>query len=312
MDLTYKKKMPAQLSPQQTRLQSLGANLSTIATNTVVTPAVTYNGSSINDKRVRISLPPGAPDIYYKDTTNSLLSVLTQTNGVLFPLQPAVNMNFAANYEQTQVTHSNFAYYGYKNSEIKSIDVSCVFPVRTPYEGWYVLATINFLRALTMMFTGNDGNYAGSPPPVVRLTGMGFGGFDNIPVVITNVATAYPDNVDYLTVGVPIQVGGTSLEYAKVPTETTITISCQPMFSRTFASQFSATLFGSGANRLLGPTVKQTLDDTNSATQITDVSAITLDTQNSTNSDLIQPVFDADNTVLDTQNSTSNALIPTV
>lgn len=245
-------------SPSQNRLQSIspvsGSPSSVVSpTPTIVTtPVVTYNGLPTTDQRVRISLPPGSPSIFYKDSTNALLAILQNTNGVLFPVQPSSTINFSANYQQMAVTHSNFAYYGYQNSELKPIDVSCIFPVRSPYDGWYVLAAMTFLRALTFMFTGNDGNYAGAPPIVARLSGMGFGGFDNIPIIITNVQTSYPDNVDYVTVSVPTVLGG-GLEYAKVPTEVTITVSCQPVFSRAFASQFSTLGFASAADRLLGP-----------------------------------------------------------
>lgn len=258
----------------QNRLASAGYNYQITS---VVQPSVTLNGTQVNDQRVRISLAPGSPNIYYKDSANTLLAPLADTNGVLFPVQPAAMLGYSANYEQVQVTHSNFAYFAYQNSQINTIDLGCEFPVRSPYDGWYVLAAMNFLRAITFMFTGNDGNYAGAPPPIVRLTGMGFGGFDNIPVVITNVQTTYPENVDYVTVSVPTTVGG-GLEYVKVPTSVAISVGCQPVFSRAFASNFSALGYGSAADRLLGPV--QTVPPT--TVYVTATPSPTLETQNPT------------------------------
>jgi hypothetical protein len=238
---------PSALDPSTSRLSSL--NLSASSTPT---PTVTLSGEPLNDKRVRISMLPNSPAIFYTDPNNTLLySYLTATNGVLFPFQPKVDISFSANYQPQKVIQSNFMFYSYENSEIKAIDLTCDFPVRNPYEGAYVIAAITFLRALTLMFTGNDTEYglAGSPPLIVRLLGMGFGGLDYIPIAVTNVATSYPDNVDYVTIPIP----GLNNELTKVPTMTTITINCIPMFSRAFASQFSTIDFSTGIQRLLGP-----------------------------------------------------------
>jgi hypothetical protein len=48
-------------------------------------------------------------------------------------------------------------------------------------------------------------------------------------------------------------VAGIANEIIKVPTIMTISVSCTPMFSRAFASQFSALKFSSGDLRMLGP-----------------------------------------------------------
>jgi len=215
-------------------------------------PTVTCSGVSIIDKRVRISMMPGSPAIFYKDKSNTLLAPLALTSGVLFPYQPTVPISFSASYQDQKVTHSDFTFHSYENSELKPIDLSCDFPVRTPTEGIYVFAALHFLRCLTFMFTGTDGPpYAGSPPLVVSLSGMGFGGLDNIPIVVTNVTTTYPDNIDYVSVAIP----GLNGEIAKIPTLMTIAISVTPMFSRAFASTFGTLNFSKGlANaRLLGP-----------------------------------------------------------
>jgi hypothetical protein len=188
----------------------------------------------------------------YKEPANVLMAPLQTTNGVVFPFQPSVQLGYNAQYTATELTHSNFAFFSYKNSSFQPITLSCEFPCRSPFEGRYVIAAMTFLRACTFMFTGQDDTLAGSPPPVLRLTGMGFGGLDTIPCVLTNVTTEYPDNVDYVTVGITTSSGGV-IEYVKVPTSTRITTTLQPIFSRDFATTFSTKLFGLGAERLIGP-----------------------------------------------------------
>ena len=234
--------VPTTETPAQTRVASL--NIPTNAS--AVTPTqVSMSGVSLNDKRVRISPLPQSTAI----PLVGLLSPLAATNGVLFPYQPKIDISYSANYTSQKVAQSNFAFHNYDQSEMKPFDISCDFPVRNQLEGQYVIAAIIYLRSLTMMFTGNDGAFAGSPPLIVSLTGMGFGGLDNIPVVITNVTTSYADNIDYLS----ISLSNLSNEVTKLPALIPISISCQPMFSRAFASGFSVRQFAQGLARLVGP-----------------------------------------------------------
>lgn len=216
-------------------------------------PTITMGGNSLNDGRVRISMFSGSPAIFYNDPKNILLRPLQTTYGVLFPFQPKVDISFSANYQQQKVNQSNFIFNTYENSEIKNIDLTCNFPARNVLEGQYVIAVTTFLRSLTMMFTGNDGSLAGSPPLIVKLTGMGFGGLDYIPVSISNITSSFPNNIDYVTI--PINIPYSNGELTRVPTMTSISVSCVPMFSRAFATKFSALDFSSGKKRLIGPTI---------------------------------------------------------
>ena len=244
------------VSPRNSRLQSLK-----LTSSSTSNPIVTLAGAAINDKRVRISMMPNSPAIFYKDSQNKLLyNYLGATNGVLFPFQPKVDISFSASYQSQKVSQSNFAFWSYENSELKPFEISCDFPVRNPFEGQYVIAAMTFLRSLTFMFTGQDSlqaglpSLAGSPPMIVSLNGMGFGGLDNIPIVVTNVTTSYPDNVDFVSITMP-GVDSLSNEIMKLPSLMSISVSCTPVFSRDFASQFSTYAFSYGAQRLQGPVV---------------------------------------------------------
>ena len=66
-------------------------------------------------------------------------------------------------------------------------------------EARYVLACIMFLRLVTKSFRGDD-PMAGSPPPVLRLSGHGTNLLPQVPVVVQDFALTLPNNVDYITI----------------------------------------------------------------------------------------------------------------
>jgi len=223
----------------------------------VITNPAVPSSSVKRDTRVRVSLPALANMFYQTAQKGELLYPLALTDGVIFPFQPKVDIVYKANYEATSPAHSNFTFQSYKNSAISGITISGDFPVRTPYEGLYVIACLTFLRSLTMMFTAQDvttsgGMIAGgTPPQVARLWGMGFGGLDCMPIAITSVTTSFPEDVNYVTIDVPAAAGG-QMESTKIPVMMTISIDTVPLFSRAFASKFSAFAFANGSQRLLG------------------------------------------------------------
>lgn len=216
------------------------------------------------DLRIKISLPPESPNIFYKDKSNLLLSPLEITAGFLFPVQPAISVSHVAEYQSVKPTHSNFPYYYYNNSEIQAINITGEFPVRSVSDAKYVNAGIHFLRSCTRMFNGKDGALAGAPPMVVRLNGLGFSGFDNIPVVITSVLVNYVDSVDYITFK-PFGPNGT--EKAKLPTTVSIQVNMNPVFSRDFiTNQYSTLGYSAAKVRMMGPSLNTTASTSTSTT----------------------------------------------
>lgn len=189
--------------------------------------------------KIRISLPPGAGTIFYNDQANELLKPLNLTRGFLFPIQPAVSMGYDAKYQELTPTHSNFPYQMYQSSSIKAITLTGDFVIRNQYDAQYVNAGIHFLKCLTRMFNYRDGEYAGAPPQVVRLHGMGFTAFDNLPCVLTDVTINYPESVDHITFQINKKVFGT--ETARIPVFLTISVSLSPVFSREFITNVYTT-----------------------------------------------------------------------
>jgi hypothetical protein len=82
--------------------------------------------------------------------------------------------------------------------------ITATFTAQDKKEAEYLLAAMHFLRTCTKMFYGKDVN-AGTPPPVVMLTGLGEYNFNNHPCVITMLSFNLPNDVDYIPAGVSSQ-----------------------------------------------------------------------------------------------------------
>lgn len=171
--------------------------------------AGTATAAGENDWRVRISLADGA-QIFYKDpasTTNSIMSPLIETNGVIFPYTPSITVVHAANYTSQPLTHSNYTPQFFNNSDVNDITISGDFTVQSADEGQYLMACVYFLRAATKMFFG-QGQNVGNPPPVVFLDGYGSHYFPHVPCVVTSFQHTLPNDVDY----VQVPISQTSLQ----------------------------------------------------------------------------------------------------
>jgi hypothetical protein len=154
--------------------------------------------ASPKDWRFRISLSPSA-NYLYKDANPGILRPLQATNGVIYPYTPSITVNYVANYSSSELTHSNYKIYNYKNSSVETINIVGDFTVQDSAEANYVLAVIHFFKSVTKMFYGQDQNpIRGTPPPLVYLTGFGQYQFDMHPVVITNFTHTFPTDVDYV------------------------------------------------------------------------------------------------------------------
>lgn len=162
--------------------------------------------SEENDWRVKISLSPNNK-IFYQSVNNELLRPLQETNGVIFPYLPTINVQHSASYSDTALTHSNQNMQFYQNSTVQEISISGEFTVQSAEEGQYLLAAIYFFRSCTKMFFG-QGDNAGNPPPIVFLDGYGSHYFPHVPCVMSGFTHILPDNVDY----VPVPVTKTTLE----------------------------------------------------------------------------------------------------
>lgn len=161
-----------------------------------------------SDWRVRLALAPGTNFLY----GNGIMKPLNSkdgTDGVIFPYTPNINITYAANYDYTEPTHSNYKIYQYKNSSVDQINITCDFTAQDTKEADYLLAVIHFFRTVTKMFYGQDPSESlGAPPPMCFLHGLGAFQFDKHPLVITNFNYILPTDVDYIRAKVPVLGNG--------------------------------------------------------------------------------------------------------
>jgi hypothetical protein len=197
-----------------------------------------YNGKGntvSTDTRVKIKVPSNYLQNY---TTGPLPSVpLLSNGGIIFPYTPQISIEHKADYESQNPTHSNLTQYFYKHSSVGSISIQGKFSVQNEVDAGVYISTVHLLRALTKMRYGIDGD-AGSPPPVCRLYAYGRFMLDYVPVAITSFRLELPDGVDYFTAGSnPLGGFASDSRYGidaqtSVPTVSTISVTCIPMFSR--------------------------------------------------------------------------------
>ena len=158
-----------------------------------------YNQTTQGDWRVILRLAPGASYLY-KDSTNTLLQPLRDSDGVVFPYTPTITTNYVARYEPYELVHANYRGFFYKNSHVGEIQINGVFTAQDTAEASYLLAAIHFFRSCTKMFYGQDPSFKGSPPPIVELSGYGQFQFNNHPCLVSNFNYTLPNGVDYIRV----------------------------------------------------------------------------------------------------------------
>jgi hypothetical protein len=170
----------------------------------------TANFETKQDWRVRLSLAPSATYLY-KAENPGILKALKDTDGVIFPYLPTVNVSYVANYDPQELTHSNYKAYQYRSSSVEQVQIAGDFTAQDTAEANYMLAVIHFFRSVTKMFYGQDQNpKPGTPPPLVFLFGLGDFQFNAHPLVVTSFNYSLPNDVDYIRASAPTLGAGVS------------------------------------------------------------------------------------------------------
>jgi len=180
------------------------------------------------DWRVRLRLAPSA-DYLYKTPgigTAGIMEPLRNTDGVVFPYTPRIDMAYTAEYNAYDLVHSNYRGYFYKGSNPGEVTLNADFTAQDSTEADYLLATIHFLRSCTKMFYGQDKN-RGTPPPLVFLSGLGDFQFNEHPCVIKQFNYNLPSDVDYIrargrqSTSAGVTQGGNGLMFRRALSSTT-------------------------------------------------------------------------------------------
>jgi hypothetical protein len=185
-----------------------------------------------------------------------------QDNGLIFPYTPIINIGHQAIYNTQNMVHQNYGFLGYQHSQVSEIQVVGDFPVEDATQAAYWIAVVHFLRSVTKMYTGNEGDaYPGNPPPILNFSAYGDFVFKNVPVVVSGFTINLPKDVDYIGVNVGYESedgqgsassqtntggGGGMMGENHVPTNSSITVSLKPIYSREQIRKFSLNTFVQG------------------------------------------------------------------
>lgn len=194
------------------------------------------NGKKMGkDLRVRIKVPSD----YLTDKTSGLNNELADLGGIIFPYMPTVSVEYSASYSTQQPTHSNFPINFYQKSGIGAINITGKFTVQNETDAAVFIATHHLLKTLTKMRSGGSitgDPDSGSPPPVCRLFAHGEWMLNNVPVVIQNYRLDLTDGVDYFTMP-----DNSIYEMTALPTVSTLSVTCLPMYSRNEMLNYNVT-----------------------------------------------------------------------
>ena len=168
------------------------------------------NNAATGDWRVRLQLAPNSNYLYNAPDCGPLLWPLRDTDGVIFPYTPTIDLGYKANYTQYDLTHSNYRGYFYQNSYVDQVNIKGTFTAQDTAEANYLLAVIHFFRSATKMFYGQDAE-RGAPPPLVFLSGLGDFQFNKHPCVVSQFNYNLPADVNYIRAQSTLSNGGNQL-----------------------------------------------------------------------------------------------------
>jgi hypothetical protein len=150
---------------------------------------------------------------------------------LVFPYTPTISISGGAQYEETPITHQNYAFFSYQNSKAESITISAPYYVEDAMQAQQWIKAVNFLRAATKMFP--DGN----PPIILKFNAYGDYVFKDIPVIVKNYTVDLPNSVDYIASG-----------SSHVPIKSSFSVTLQPIYSREKIKTFNLYSFINGGS----------------------------------------------------------------
>ena len=245
-----------------------GAGIST--DSRIVNTRAKWSGrSDKTDWRVRLQVPDGPLTKFFDFNNNPIMQPLAASQGIFWPLTPAVVIQHSANYNAMDQVHSNYPHQAYQNSQVDSMNIIGEFPVQNSEDAKHWVATVNFLRTATKMFFGSEDGIdglKGNPPPIMHLYGYGDHMFNKVPVVINTFNVELRPGIDYIStkqsdvysqrpgnVSDLVQTGDSQ---TWAPTLSNISVLVTPIYSRESVKKFSMKKFvrgelnGKGSNEV--------------------------------------------------------------
>lgn len=214
---------------------------------------------AVNDWRVRLSVPNNK--IF---ASSPIFAPLRDSNGLVFPYTPTIQLSHQAQYDEVPLTHQNYQFVAYQNSRVQEINISGPFNVEDAEQAKYWIAMVHFFRSVTKMYTGTT-DYQGSPPPILSLNGYGDHVFKNVPVIVKSFTVDLPGDVDYITTTIASGTSVSTGDFARadrlgtvpptassnqntthVPVKSVVSVTLLPVYSRDNVRVFSLQKFVNG------------------------------------------------------------------
>ena len=212
---------PGQEALAQTQASVLNAITTNGGLNAPTPTAPVILPSPKIDWRVKLTLSNNADwatKWFGNKNAPTILSPLATEKGVTFPYTPTIQMGYKASYDSPDIQHTNFRVNFYRNSYVDDITISAEFTAQDTLEANYLLATMHFFKTVTKMFYGRDKDpIAGTPPPLLFLSGYGKNQFDRKPLLLTSFSYTLPNDVDYIRTNTDETWSGISIENIQNP-----------------------------------------------------------------------------------------------
>jgi hypothetical protein len=179
------------------------SNAAEIANSTILETSMGDSSSSAPDYRVRIRAGTNSAQVEQvlgkNDPTTNILSILYETNGLMFPYTPTIAVSQSVNWDPMSLVHTNYDVLSYQRTPSVTISVTGTFTAQNQREGEYLMAVLHFLRVVTKSYYGVEDakkGLAGVPPPVLYFEGHGNFIFNKIPCVIKSYSYSFEDGID--------------------------------------------------------------------------------------------------------------------
>ena len=189
--------------PYQDQLNGVGESLVDPVTEV---EQQTLIESAQTDTRIRLRCLRGEAiqnQVYGPKEDTNIMSILHDTDGMLFPYTPTVNVGQTTNYQNMSLIHTNGEIHSYSNTPSVTINVTGQFTVQNQREGRYLLACLHLLRTVSKMYFGEKdkaNGRAGLPPPMMVFTGYGNYMFNDLPVLVRGHSYTLDDAADTVVI----------------------------------------------------------------------------------------------------------------
>lgn len=157
-----------------------------------------YRDEFVRESRARLLVSPNSNILKTDSGDNSILLPLSEVGGMFWPYSPNITISHNAMYGEYDLVHNNYPQHYFQKSQPSEIQVDGQFTAQTQAEASYMLAVIHFLRIVTKMNFGLNDPKRGTPPPLLRFSAYGDLIFNQVPVIVKNVAYSLPNDVDYV------------------------------------------------------------------------------------------------------------------